>query len=343
MSVRHRGDLAIGVVGGGSWGTTLAHLLARNGNDVLLWVRRKGQATEINKKHTNERYLPGYTLDPRIRATTRLEDIPYRCQAILMAVPSSVLREVAFRVGDHLRGDQILVSATKGLEDETFYRMSEVLQQETCCKKIGALSGPNLAREIMDGQPAATVVASRFDEVVETIDGLLSSPRMRVYGNKDIVGVELVGALKNILAIATGVATGMGLGDNAKAFLLTRGLAEISRLGVAAGADPLTIVGLSGVGDMIATCSSPLSRNHQVGRRLGEGETLPDILDSMVMVAEGVHTARVAHSYAATLGIDMPITRGVFQLLHQGRAAHEVLEDLMGRPSNYEIDGTPIP
>jgi glycerol-3-phosphate dehydrogenase (NAD(P)+) len=343
MSVKHRGDLAIGVVGGGSWGTTLAHLLALNGHDVLIWVRRKGQATEINKKHTNERYLPGYPIDPRVKATNRLADIPHRCRTVLMAVPSNVLREVAFKIGDHLRGDQILVSATKGLEEGTFLRMTEILKAETCCKKIGALSGPNLAREIMDGQPAATVVASRFDEVVETIDGLLNSSRLRVYGNRDVIGVEMVGALKNILAIATGVATGMGLGDNAKAFLLTRGLAEISRLGVAAGADPLTIVGLSGVGDMIATCTSPLSRNHQVGRRLGEGESLPDILDSMVMVAEGVHTARVAHAYAQRLAIEMPITRGVFQLLHENRAPQEVLEELMGRPSTYEIDGTPIP
>ena len=343
MSVKHRCDLAVGVVGGGRWGTPLAHLLALNGNDVLLWVRRKGQATEINKKHTNERYLPGHAIDPRVKATNRLEDIPHRCRAIVMAVPSSVLRDVAFRVGDHLRGDQILVSATKGLEDESFLRMTEILGAETCCKKIGALSGPNLARELMDGQPAATVVASRFAEVVETMDGLLSSSRMRVYGNRDVIGVELMGALKNILAIGTGVATGMGLGDNAKSFLLTRGLAEISRLGVAAGADPLTAVGLSGVGDMIATCTSPLSRNHQVGRRLGEGETLTEILDSMVMVAEGVHTARVAHAYAAKLGIEMPITRGVFQLLHEERAPQDVLEELMGRPSNYEIDGTPIP
>ena len=186
------------------------------------------------------------------------------------------------------------------------------------------------------------MIASHYEEVIRRGADLLASSVMRVYGNSDVVGVELAGALKNILAIATGVATGIQVGDNAKAFLLTRGLAEISRLGVAAGADPLTFVGLSGVGDMIATCSSPLSRNHQVGRRLGEGETLTDILESMVEVAEGVHTTLVARAFAQRHGVEMPITEGVYKLLYEEVSPQSVVEELMGRRSTYEINGKPI-
>jgi len=338
----HGYDVPVAVVGGGSWGTTLAHLFAINGTEVLLWVRRKELAKQINSKHLNQKYLPDYLIQPNVRATTDLEEVARRSPYIVIAVPSKYLRSTAYDLGEYLRGDQILVTATKGLEDETFFRMSEVLREETCCKKIGALSGPNLAREIMAGHPAATVIASHYEEVIRRGADLLASSVMRVYGNSDVVGVELAGALKNILAIATGVATGIQVGDNAKAFLLTRGLAEISRLGVAAGADPLTFVGLSGVGDMIATCSSPLSRNHQVGRRLGEGETLTDILESMVEVAEGVHTTLVARAFAQRHGVEMPITEGVYKLLYEEVSPQSVVEELMGRRSTYEINGKPI-
>ena len=332
----------VGVIGGGSWGTTLAHLFAVAGNPVLLCVRRKEQAAEINNEKTNERYLPGYLLHEGIQGVTSLEKVARQCELIVMAVPSSSFRETSNQLGEYVQGDQIILSATKGLEQESFLRMTEILREETCCKKVGALSGPNLAREIMAGHPAATVIASRYDEVVQCGANVLASSVLRVYGNRDVIGTELAGALKNILAIAAGVATGLEMGDNAKALLITRGLAEISRLGVAAGANPLTFVGLTGVGDLMATCGSPLSRNHQVGRRLGEGQSLDEILNSMVMVAEGVKTTRVALALAERLGVEMPIAQGVHKVLYEGISAADAVEALMARSSTYELDGAEI-
>ncbi len=332
----------VGVVGGGSWGTTLAHLFAVAGNRVSLCVRRVEQAEELNTSHTNERYLPGHRIHEDVTGVTDLKWIAQQCPVVVIAVPSSGIRQTAFEMGEFLQGDQILISATKGLEEGTFRRMTEVLREETCCKKIGALSGPNLAREIMEGHPAATAIASRYMDVVSRVSELLASSALRVYGNEDVIGAELAGALKNILASAAGVASGLGMGDNAKAFLITRGLAEISRLGVAAGADPLTFVGLTGVGDLMATCASPLSRNHQVGKRLGEGESLDDILGDMVMVAEGVKTTRVAREFADRLGVEMPITEGVYRLLYDGVDPADVVGELMGRRSTYELDGREI-
>jgi glycerol-3-phosphate dehydrogenase (NAD(P)+) len=330
------------VLGGGSWGATLAHLFACNGHDVLLWVRRKDQVRQINEEHRNEKYLPGYELHTGVRGTWDLEESMRHSKLIIVAVPSHALRQVAYEAGAFASGDQILISATKGLERESYKRMSQILHEETCCKKIGALSGPNLAREIMAGQPAATVIASRFKEVVSEGARLLASSRFKVYGNRDVAGVELSGALKNIIAIASGVAAGLGLGDNSQAMLITRGLAEIRRMGEAAGADPLTFGGLAGVGDLMATCASSLSRNHQVGFRLAQGETLEHILDTMVMVAEGVNTALVAKDYARRVGVEMPITLGVCQLLYDGVSCQDVIHELMTRRSTYEIDATPI-
>jgi glycerol-3-phosphate dehydrogenase (NAD(P)+) len=337
-SARHH----VGVVGGGSWGTTLAHLFADNGNSVHLWVRREEQAREINRDHTNQRYLPGYVLSSRVRATTDLEEVARRCPYIVVAVPSHSIRETAFALGDFVQGDQILVSATKGLEHGTFLRMTEVLKEETCCRKVGALSGPNLAREIMDGSPTGTVIASSYREVVATGAQLLNSKVLRVYGSPDVVGVELAGALKNILAIATGIAKGLGVGDNAVGMLLTRGLAEMSRLGDKAGANPLTFKGLAGIGDIIATCMSPLSRNHRVGLGLAQGKALPAILDEMGQVAEGVKTTEVTCAFARALGVEMPIAQGMYKLLYEGMTPKDAIGELMSRPAIYELDGTPI-
>ena len=332
----------VSILGGGSWGTTLAHLFALNGHDVLLWARRQEQVTQLNDAHTNERYLPGFTLHEGVRGTHRLDAAMSHSPFVVVAVPSHALRELAFEMGQYASGDQILVSATKGLEKDTFSRMTEVLREETCCKKVGSLSGPNLAREIMAGQPAATVIASRYHEVIEEGARLLASSMFKVYGNDDVVGVELCGALKNIMAIASGVSAGLGLGDNSQAMLITRGLAEIRRVGEAAGANSLTFSGLAGVGDLMATCASSLSRNHQVGFRLGKGESLGHILDTMIQVAEGVNTARVAKAYSELLRVEMPITTGVCQLLFEGISPQAVIRELMTRRSTYEIDATPI-
>ncbi len=330
------------VLGGGSWGTALAHLLGTHGYDTLLWMRDEEIAEEVNTKHSNSRYLEGYPVDPRVRATTDLNAAASHAKVIIVAVPSKALREVACRIGEHVTGDQILLSATKGLEADTLTRMSDVLLEETCARKVGALSGPNLAAEVMAGQPSATVVASRFEEVVETAERMLAGPAFRLYGNYDIVGVEIAGALKNIIAIAAGISAGMGFGANTQALLMTRGLAEISRFGMALGAEQLTFQGLAGVGDLFCTASSPLSRNHTVGRRLAGGEKLDDIIDDMLMVAEGVNTTRAVTQHCARLGVDMPIAAGMYSLLFEDAELQDVLAALMTRTSVYEGAYTPI-
>lgn len=332
----------VSVLGGGSWGTTLAHLFAQNGHDVLLWVRRTEQVRQLNEEHRNERYLPGFAVHPGVAATDDLERAMRHARLITVVVPSHSLRDVANEMGRYATGDQLLLSATKGLERESFKRMSQVLAEETCCKKIGALSGPNLAREIMAGQPAATVIASRYREIVSEGARLLATPMFRVYGNDDVPGVEMSGALKNIIAIAAGVAAGLDLGDNSKSMLITRGLAEIRRMGEAIGATPLTFAGLAGIGDLMATCASALSRNHQVGFRLARGETLAHILDTMVQVAEGVNTAEVTLAYARRIRVEMPICEGVNQILFDETPPMDVIRALMNRRSTYEIDATPI-
>ena len=335
-------EMTATVLGGGSWGTALAHILGTHGYKTLLWMRDPKRAAEINKTRRNTGYLPDHEIDARVEATTDLALAAGFAETIIVAIPSKALRSVAYQIGNHISGDQILISATKGLEVEHLTRMSEVLRQETCARKIGALSGPNLAKEIMAGHPAATVVASRFEEVVEKAERMLAGPRFRLYGNFDIIGVELAGALKNVIAIAAGMSTGLGLGANTLSMLMTRGMAEISRLGVALGAEQLTFMGLAGIGDLIATCSSSLSRNQTVGRRLAGGEKLEAIQEDMKMVAEGVNTTRAVHEHAARLGIDMPIAESMYRILFGGEELPAVLDDLMVRESRYEISHSPI-
>jgi glycerol-3-phosphate dehydrogenase (NAD(P)+) len=331
----------VSVLGGGSWGTALAQVIAGHGAPTKLWMRSEEGVREVNQARTNRRYLPNQEVHPLVTATTDLAEAA-RAELILLALPSSSLREVARALGDHVRGDQILLSATKGLEVETLTRMSEILLQETCARKIGALSGPNLAAEVMAGMPSATVVASRFDEVITGAERVLAGPRLRVYGNFDLVGVELAGALKNIIAIAAGVAAGLGFGANTLSLLLTRGLAEIWRFAAALGAEQSTFLGLAGVGDLVATCASPLSRNHTVGRRLAKGERLDAIQADMRMVAEGVNTTRAVCRHADRLGVEMPIARAMHQVLFEGGDIQRGLEALMTRASRYEADYLPI-
>lgn len=339
MAGMHR---RVAVLGGGSWGTALSHVFASQGAETLLWLRDAQRADEINARHTNERYAPGRALSERLVATTDLEAAVRFAPLVLVVIPSKALRAVARQIGDHVSGDQILVSATKGLELEGLKRMSQVLREETCARKVGALSGPNLSAEVLAGHPSATVVASRFEEVIEATAELLAAPTLRVYGSFDIVGVELAGALKNIVAIAAGVSAEMGHGANTLALIVTRGLAEMARFGAAVGAKPLTFEGLAGIGDLVATAGSPLSRNHTVGRRLARGEGLDEIVTKLGMVAEGVNTTRVVHEHARRLGVDMPIAAGMHRLLFEGAAVEEVLSELMGRPSLYEVGHMPI-
>lgn len=330
------------VLGGGSWGTALAQILAQHGYDTLLWVRNDEVVREINEHHTNSRYLGDAPLHHAVEATSELDRAAEWARTLVLAIPSRAFRDVANRLGDHVTGDQVLISATKGLVGEHLERMSQILREETCVRKIGALSGPNLAREVVAGHPTATVVASPYEEVVERAERMLSGPRFRLYGNFDLPGVEFAGALKNIYAIAGGVAAGLSFGANTLATLITRGLAEMSRFGERYGAERITFKGLAGVGDLVATCSSTLSRNHTVGRRLAAGEDLDEIVANLGMVAEGVNTTRAVHEFAARRGVDMPIAAAVYRLLFEGATPDQALGFLMDRASRYEDLDWPI-
>jgi glycerol-3-phosphate dehydrogenase (NAD(P)+) len=336
--VKKQRDLDVLIVGGGSFGTALATLLAGTGKAFEMWVRREELAEEINNRHTNSRYASGHTLSDGIRATTNLAEAVRRAPVILMAVPSKSFRQVARAVGDSIQGDQILVHTTKGFEIETFKRMSVILREETCTLKTGVLSGPNLAGEIMAGHPAGATVASHYDEVIRAIQGLFAGGgRIRVYGGHDVLGTEVGSAFKNIIALAAGASDGMGFGDNTKSLLLTRGLSEMARIGVALGADVFTFGGLTGVGDLMCTCASPLSRNHQVGARLAKGEALDDILSSMTQVAEGVPTTKAVQRYAEWVGLDLPIVKAVYRLLFEDWKVPDALAQLMDLPVGDEL------
>ena len=330
------------VIGGGSWGTALANILASHGYQTLLWMRNPEGVEEVNSQRTNRRYLGDLQIHENVEATLDLERAARFSEVLIIAIPSKAFRSVSFELGNYVTGEQMLISATKGLEGESLRRMSEVLLEETCAKKVGALSGPNLAREILAGQPAATVIASPFQEVIETVEKRLAGPKFRLYGNFDLVGVEYAGALKNIYAIAAGVSAGLGFGANTLATLLTRGLAEMSRFGQRYGAERITFQGLAGVGDLAATCGSTLSRNHTVGRRLAAGESLDAIIDSLGMVAEGVPTTKLIHAHAVRESIDMPIAEAVHGLLFEGSSPQEALGQLMARASRYEDLDAPI-
>jgi len=335
MSVREELDCL--VLGGGTFGSALAAILLETGRRVRLWVRREAQAEEINREHTNQRYLPGFSLPENLEATTDLAGAVAGAPVAILAVPSRSFRGVARQLGDHLEGDQIVVHTTKGLEIESFLRMSQILREETCTLKIGALSGPNLAVELMKGHPAGATVASCYEEVVAAAQALFRGGRMRVYGSRDVVGTEMAGAFKNIIALAAGMSDGMGFGDNTKALLLTRGLSEMARIGVSMGGDVFTFSGLAGFGDLMATCASPLSRNHQVGSRLARGETLEAILESMTQVAEGVPTTEAVHRHAVSRGLDLPIVRAVHGILYEGWTVGDAVARLMAIPVGDEL------
>lgn len=328
----------ITVLGGGSWGTTLAQHLAQTGYHVLLWLRDTNLAQEIAPRRENVRYLPGIRLDARIQVTTDLERVAGGEGPIISALPSHAVREVLRALADLLRGPRDVLSATKGIEVETGLRMSQILAETLPSgSRIAALSGPSFAREVAREAPTVVVVASQDQALATDFQVRLSTPAFRVYTNNDLIGTELGGALKNIMAIAAGTSDGLGLGYNARAALITRGLAEISRIGRALGADPLTFAGLSGLGDLVLTCTGDLSRNRTVGLRLGRGERLQNILDSLGMVAEGVKTTAAAHRLARKIEVEMPITAEVFAILYEGKAPRDALMDLMTRAMKHEL------
>ncbi len=335
----------VGVVGTTSWGTTLATLLARQGVDVRLLARTEREAELLSSSRRNERLLPGLKLPPSLKTTASPEEALTGSTLVILAVPSRSFRQNVLAISRALTYPTVVVSATKGLELESGKRMSQILEEEldpSLHLRICALSGPNLAREIIEGKPSSTVVASRDDEAAREVQAILNSSRFRVYTNDDLIGVELAGALKNIVALGAGICDGLGYGDNAKAAFITRGLAEISRLGVAASANPLTFAGLAGIGDLVATSSSKLSRNHTVGRQLAKGKTLEEIRSSMTNVAEGVDTTAAAVLLADMLDVEMPITQATYSVLFDGMSVQEAVAELMGRAPSPEWVGIDV-
>ncbi len=330
---------AVGVIGAGSWGTTRAKILGENGRRTLLWAREEEVSRELGERHTNERYLPGVTLPAAVEGTSDLERVCRSCGLMLLVVPSQYVRGVAHEMGAWVGGEQMIVHCVKGLEQQTRKRTSEIVREETCVRKIGVLAGPNLAREIAAQNPAGTLVASKFEEVVEKAQAALSNHYFRVWGGRDVVGAEVGGAFKNVVALAAGMVDGLGLGDNTKALLITRGLNEMARLGAAMGADWVTFGGMAGIGDLMATCFSPLSRNHQVGQRLAKGETLAEIQASMFMVAEGVKTTAAVYAFARERRLDLPIVDAVHAVLYRGQSFVEALRGLMSREAGREFAG----
>ena len=330
--------MRVAVVGAGSWGTTVASLTCHNA-DTLLWARRKELADELNADHTNSAYLPDIRLPEALRCSCDLEEAVHAADVIVMAVPSHGFRDVLVEVAEHARPWVPVLSLTKGLEQGTQKRMTEVINEVMPDHPAGVLTGPNLAREVAVGYPAAAVVAMADRRIARALRPLFAGPTFLVFTNLDIVGCEVAAVVKNVLAIAAGMVDGMGFGDNTKATLLTRGLTEMTRLGVALGGQPLTFSGLAGMGDLIATCSSSKSRNHTVGEELGKGRPLDEIVGEMKMVAEGVKSSKVVMALAAEHGVEMPIAEQVEAVCHRGVQVADAMGSLMQRRAGSEFWG----
>ena len=326
------------VFGTGSWGTTFAMVLADAGTPVRMWGRREEVCTEITRSHTNADYLPGVTLPAQVTASTSAAEVLEGADVVVLAVPSQSLRENLATWRQHLRGDALLVSLMKGVELGTHLRMSEVIEQVTGAgaDRVAIVSGPNLAREIAARQPTATVVACADHERAEYLAHACSTSYFRPYTNTDVVGVELGGAVKNVMALAVGIAEGMGFGDNSKASIITRGLAETTRLGAAFGADQATLAGLAGLGDLVATCVSPLSRNRTFGVNLGRGMSMAEVVAATRQTAEGVKSCRSILDLAASVGVDMPLVEAVVAVVHEGLPVSEMATLLLSRARKHE-------
>ena len=331
----------VAVVGAGSWGTAFATIPAEKGVDTVLWARRPEVADEVNSHHTNSRYLPDLPLPPSLTSTADLDKALHGADVVVMAVPSHAFREVFRGAAEHIEGDAPVVSLTKGLEGDTQKRMTEVMADEAGVppERLAVVSGPNLAKEVMRRMPSASVVACTDPSTAETLQSLFMAPFFRVYTNPDVVGCELCGAMKNVIAIAAGIADGMGFGDNSRASLITRGLAEMARLGTKLGANTLTFAGLAGMGDLVATCISKLSRNRGVGEELGRGRSLESIVTEMNMVAEGVKTSRPLLALARETGVDVPLCEHVVKVLYEGVAPADMVLSLMLRSAKPELHG----
>lgn len=326
------------VVGAGAWGTALADLIARGGQPAVLWAREEDVVADVNAHHLNTRFLNGVTLSPALTATTDLADAVSAAETITFVAPSHVLRAVVRSAAHAVRRDAVLIVATKGIERESFALMTDIVAEELPGRAVVALSGPSFAAEVAMRQPTAVVAASRDVEAALRAQQLFSSREFRVYTHRDVTGVELGGALKNVMAVATGVLDGLGLGFNPRAALITRGLAEMTRLGVALGAEARTFAGLAGMGDLVLTCTGSLSRNRTVGVEIGQGRPIEDVLHARETVAEGVITTQSAHALALSRGVEMPIVSAMHRILFEAMPPRDAIAELMARALRAESD-----
>lgn len=336
MAMTNGRSMRVAVIGAGSWGTTVASVVAPNASTVL-WARNAELVTAMSSTRRNDRYLPDAPLPDDLEFTSSLKEAVSSADVVVMGVPSHGFRDVVSEASQFVRPWVPVVSLSKGLERSSLKRMSEVVADEMPGHPVAVLTGPNLAKEIMAGQPAAAVVAIDDTTIAQELQKVFSRPALRVYTNPDVVGSEIAGVAKNVIAIASGMAAGMGFGDNTRASIITRGLAEMTRLGMAMGGEGLTFAGLAGMGDLIATCSSTQSRNNQVGLRLGRGETIDAIMESMTMVAEGVKSSPSVLDLARRHDVEMPITEQVVAVCHQGRSAVDAMSLLMQRRRRSEL------
>ncbi|MBM7556009.1 NAD(P)H-dependent glycerol-3-phosphate dehydrogenase [Halanaerobacter jeridensis] len=330
----------VAVIGGGSWGTALAQVLHNNNYQVQIYDLSQEKVDEINQDHINS-YLPDVKLPEQLKATTDLKEAVNGAEAVVVVVPSHAVRKAAKDLAEVLETDTLVVSATKGLEENTYLRMSEVLAQELPAEfedKITVLSGPSHAEEVIKNHPTTVVAANEDKKMAQQVQDMFMNDQLRVYTNPDAVGVELGAAVKNIIAIGAGIASGLGYGDNALAALVTRGITEIKRLGVELGAKSMTFAGLTGLGDLIVTCTSQHSRNRRLGYKIGAGKSLEEALDEMKMVAEGVKTAKAVYEVAEKHGIDMPISNQVYNILFNDKDPRQSVNDLMMRGKKHEIE-----
>ncbi|MBO9128253.1 NAD(P)H-dependent glycerol-3-phosphate dehydrogenase [Bacillus sp. 165] len=334
----------ITVVGAGSWGTALALVLADNGNEVRLWGNNPEHIAEINETHQNHRYLPGVDLPANIQAYASLEEALSEVSHVLLVVPTKAIREVCRKIQTVIKTPVTFIHASKGIEPDTSKRISEMIEEEIpshLIKEVVVLSGPSHAEEVGLRHPTTVASASKNMKAAEEVQDLFMNSYFRVYTNPDIIGVELGGALKNIIALAAGITDGLGYGDNAKAALMTRGLAEIARLGRKMGANPQTFAGLAGMGDLIVTCTSVHSRNWRAGNLLGKGHSLEEVLENMGMVVEGVRTTKAAYQLAEKMDVEMPITSALYHVLFDGKDVRESVDALMGRVRKHEVEHAP--
>lgn len=327
--------LNVGILGGGSWGTTVASLTAKNSN-ATLWARNENTVREINEEHKNSKYLPGAQLNKNLKASASIEETVKNADVIVMGIPSQHFRSVLRQAKPHIRPWIPIVSLSKGLELDTKMRMTQIIEEELPGHPAGVLTGPNLAKEIHSGQAAAAVIAMVDKTIAKQLQQVFSTGLFRVYTNNDVIGCELGGALKNIMAIATGMGDGANAGDNTRAALITRGLSELTRLGIAMGGKRRTFSGLAGMGDLVATCSSSKSRNHHVGFQIGQGKSLEQIIEEMNEVAEGVKTAKAVMELAKDYNVDMPISLEVYKVLYEGNTVNDAFKGLLKIESGSE-------